>query len=66
MLAGRIDGPATPCMVTAWHPAPAELAALNAGASIHVCLLGTEHPPITVEVGPRPARVFVGPPGGAP
>jgi hypothetical protein len=61
-----VNGPATPCMTTAWHPSPAELAALNAGASIHVRLLGTEHPPILVEVGPLPARVVVGPPGGAP
>jgi hypothetical protein len=51
-----VNGPGTPCMTTAWTPTPAELAALNAGASIHVCILGTQHPPISVSVGPVPAE----------
>lgn len=49
-----VNGPDTPMMTTAWIPTPEELAALNAGASIHVKLLGTRHPPILVEVGPAP------------
>jgi hypothetical protein len=49
-----VNGPGTPCMVTAWTPTQQELAALIAGASIHVCILGTAHPPITVSVGPTP------------
>lgn len=42
-------------MVTAWHPTPDELAALNAGAAVHVRLIGVAHPPIMVEVGEPPA-----------
>jgi len=38
-------------MVTAWHPTPKELEALNAGAPVHVRILGREHPPIMVDVG---------------
>ncbi len=49
-----VGGRQTPCMVTAWLPSPDELAALNAGAAIHVRILGTAHPPIMVGVGPAP------------
>jgi hypothetical protein len=44
----------TPAMVTAWEPTPKELAALNAGASVHVRILGNLPPPMMVEVGPIP------------
>ncbi len=46
-----VDGPATRCMVTAWEPTPDELERLNAGASVHVVIVGTQHPPIMLEVG---------------
>lgn len=49
-----VNGPGTPEMVTAWLPTPDELAAINAGAAIHVRILGCRHPPIMLEVGPRP------------
>jgi len=49
-----VNGEGTPSMVTAWLPTPKELAALNAGAAIHVRLIGTAHPPIMVEVGEAP------------
>lgn len=49
-----VPGPDTPVMTTAWHPTPDELTALNAGASIHVELLGQAHPPIMVKCGPLP------------
>lgn len=49
-----VGGPDTPSMVTAWLPTPAELQALNAGAAIHVRILGTGHPPISVTVGDPP------------
>ena len=49
-----VGGEGTPCMVTAWHPTPAELEAINAGAPVHVRLIGTGHPPIMVEVGEIP------------
>lgn len=49
-----VNGEGTPSMVTAWHPTPKELAALNAGAPVHVRIIGTAHPPIMVEVGDAP------------
>jgi hypothetical protein len=50
----KVGGEYTPSMVTAWHPTPKELKALNAGAPVHVRLIGTSHPPIMVEVGEIP------------
>lgn len=50
----KVNGPDTPAMVTAWLPTPKELEALNAGAPVHVRILGTSHPPIMVEVGETP------------
>lgn len=47
-----VNGPATPSMVTAWLPTPDEIAALMAGAAVHVRILGTAHPPIMLSVGP--------------
>ncbi|MDJ1632687.1 hypothetical protein [Rhizobium rhizogenes] len=49
-----VGGDGTPCMVTAWQPTPDELVRLNAGASVHLRLLGTAHPPVMVEVGEAP------------
>ncbi|MBB3937685.1 hypothetical protein [Aureimonas phyllosphaerae] len=49
-----VNGPETPAMITAWEPTPAELARLNAGASVHLRILGTGHPPVMLEVGPTP------------
>ncbi|WP_370677575.1 hypothetical protein [Pleomorphomonas sp. PLEO] len=49
-----VNGPGTPCMVTAWLPTPAEILALMGGAPVHVRILGAEHPPIMVEVGEVP------------
>ncbi|WP_264045561.1 hypothetical protein [Methylobacterium flocculans] len=49
-----VGGPETPAMTTAWLPTPDELAALQAGAPIHVRILGTSHPPIMVEVAAEP------------
>lgn len=46
-----VDGPDTPCMVTAWEPTPDELASLAAGGLVYIRILGTVHPPILVEVG---------------
>lgn len=50
-----VHGPETPCMTTAWHPTPKELEALNAGAPVHVRILGNRHPPIMVTVGEIPS-----------
>jgi len=49
-----VNGEGIPSMVTAWHPTPKELEALNAGAPVHVRILGHEHPPIMVDVGEIP------------
>ena len=49
-----VNGSGTPCMVTAWLPTPDELERINAGAPVHVRILGTAHPPIMVEVGDTP------------
>lgn len=49
-----VNGPQTPAMTTAWKPTLEELAALNAGASVHVRILGQVPPPMLVLVGPAP------------
>ncbi len=49
-----VNGDKTPAMVTAWLTTPKELEALNAGAPVHVRILGNRHPPIMVEVGEVP------------
>lgn len=51
-----VNGPNTPSMMTAWIPTPAELVALNAGAAIHIRILGTLPPPMDVMVGTPPER----------
>lgn len=55
LLNDSVTGPGTPAMVTAWLPTPDELAALNAGAPIHLTILGTQHPPVMLGVGKVPA-----------
>jgi len=54
MINCTVGGEGTPAMVTAWLPTPKELEALNAGAPVHVRIIGTAHPPIMVEVGEVP------------
>lgn len=49
-----VNGPGTPCMVTAWEPTSEEIARLINGAPVHVRILGAAHPPIFVEVGEIP------------
>ena len=41
-------------MTSAWLPTPEELAALNAGAAVHVKIWGNSPPPMLVEVGEIP------------
>lgn len=48
MINCLVGGEGTPAMVTAWQ--------LNAGASVHLHILGTAHPPVMVEVGPTPTE----------
>ena len=50
----NVGGPDTPSMVTAWHPSPDELARSNAGAAVHLRVLGTAHPPVMLAVGEAP------------
>lgn len=54
VISDSVNGPGTPCMVTAWFPTPEEILALMGGAPVHVRILGVEHPPILVEVGEAP------------
>lgn len=49
-----VNGPGTPCMETAWLPTPDELERINAGAPIILRILGTSHPPVSVDVGEVP------------
>ena len=49
-----VDGSQTPVMVTAWEPTPDELERLNKGAFVQLCVLGTGHPPVMLEVGEVP------------
>jgi hypothetical protein len=56
VIACSVNGDGTPAMVTAWQPTPDELARLNAGASVHLRILGVAHPPVMVEVGPAPVE----------
>jgi hypothetical protein len=53
-IACTVGGSETSSMVTAWIPTPRELEALNAGAAVHVRIIGKGHPPMMVEVGPIP------------
>lgn len=45
----------TPCMQSAWELTPDELDRLNKGAMVILTLLGTGHPPVSVDVGMVPA-----------
>jgi hypothetical protein len=49
-----VDGETTPVMVTAWEPTPDELDRLNRGAFVQLCVIGTDHPPVMLEVGEVP------------
>lgn len=39
-------------MVSVWKPDAEELAALNAGGCVALTVLGTDHPPVSVDVVP--------------
>lgn len=51
LINSTVDGPQTPAMETAWLPTPDEIAAINAGAPVILCVLGNVHPPVMVSVG---------------
>jgi hypothetical protein len=61
LINDTVNGEATPAMVTAWTPTPEELAALNAGAAVHVRILGSTPPPMMVLVGPAPEQMPAAP-----
>lgn len=50
----NVAGGQVPTMTTAWLPNPDELAAINAGAAIHVSIDGTTPAPMMLSVGPVP------------
>lgn len=45
-----------PFMVSSWEPTPAELAALNAGASINLWIAGRSHPVVALTAGVDPTE----------
>lgn len=47
-----VYGPATPAMVTAWEPTPDEVAAIAAGGTIYLRILGNQHPPVMIWAEP--------------
>lgn len=55
VIACTVGGPETPSMLTSWQPTPAELARLNAGAPVLLRVIGTGHPPVSLDVGAAPA-----------
>lgn len=48
----RTDVEGKPAIVSYWMPTPEELAALNAGASVALWVLGETMPPVALEVEP--------------
>lgn len=40
-----------PCMVSAWEPTPAEIAAIVVGAKVNLRVVGCGHPPVMLFVG---------------
>lgn len=51
VLPAIYDGQA---FVSQWKPTPEEIAAIFAGAPIHLHVYGDAHPPVAVTVGPTP------------
>lgn len=62
LISCTVGGPDTPAMETAWLPMPAELHAIAQGAPVILRVLGTQHPPVSIETGLPPDPRF-GQPG---
>lgn len=45
---------AGPTLTSAWFPTLEEIEAMRAGAPVHVCIVSTAHPPMSVSVGDPP------------
>jgi hypothetical protein len=43
-----------PAMVSAWEPAPDEIAAIAAGGTVYLRVLGVAHPPVMIWAEPPP------------
>lgn len=56
MINCTVGGEGTPAMVTAWEPTPEEIRRIVAGAPIYLRILGTQHPPVMMDVGDVPAQ----------
>ena len=50
-----VNGSNIPSMTSAWYPTPEEIAAIAAGAPVHLRILGVQHPPVMVSVGAQPS-----------
>jgi hypothetical protein len=46
-----------PCFISAWRPTRTELALLLDGGYIELCVLGTNHPPVMLNVSPEDSKV---------
>lgn len=52
---GEVDD--VPCMRSAWKPTRGELALLLDGGYVELCVLGTAHPPVMLNVVSYPEKV---------
>lgn len=48
----RVEHEGQPAMVSFWRPTAEELARLNAGGLVALCVYGAAHPPVSVGVEP--------------
>ena len=47
---GHCNG--VPCVISFWRPTPAELLALVNGGNVMLCVIGSNMPPVNMEVVP--------------
>lgn len=47
-----VDG--IPQMTSVWEPTPKELAMLQEGGAVRLCILGVTHPPVMLTTQPAP------------
>lgn len=43
----------TPVMWSAWEPTPDEISAIIAGSKVYLCVVGTQHPMVSVQADDR-------------
>ncbi|OXE37518.1 MAG: hypothetical protein CGW95_00980 [Phenylobacterium zucineum] len=55
----HLDLHGVPCMSSAWEPSPEELQRIKQGAPIILRIIGTDHPPVAVEVGAPKSKIIM-------